>query len=219
MQYPMVLYAASVSQALPLVAGWMRWGRPLPAPARFVLVWCGVLLATDVLSIAVARAQGHNLWLQYAAVPIESGLILWALSGWQSHEVFRLAYRIAIPVLAAATAVALLIRPPEQMLDEVVAPFHALVLLGASLHTLLDRALRAEGAIGWQPWFWIGLGLSLYYASSVAIGPFAQALLASNVAWVRQAYLARAWISIFAFVLITTGILCPLFRPASGGRS
>ena len=219
MQYPTVLYAASVSQALPLVAGWIRRGRPLPAPAWFVLVWCAVLLATDALSIGVAWAQGDNLWLQYVAVPIQSGLILWALSGWQSHEVFRLAYRIAIPVLAAATAAALLIRPPEQMLDEVVAPFHALVLLGASLHTLLDRALRAEGAIGWQPWFWIGLGLALYYASSVAIGPFAQALLKTDVAWVRQAYLARAWISIFAFVLITTGILCPLFRRASGGRS
>ncbi len=219
MDYPAVLYAASLSQALPLVAGWLCRGRPLPAPVRFVLLWCALLLATDALSIAVAWARGDNLWLQYAAVPIESGLILWALSGWQSHEVFRLAYRIAIPVLAAATAAILLMWPPESASEQVVAPIHALVLLAASLHTLLHRALRAEGTIGWQPWFWIGLGLALYYASSVAIGPFAQALLKTDVGWVRQAYLARAWISIFAFILITTGILCPLFRRASGGPS
>jgi hypothetical protein len=219
MQYPAVLYAASLSQALPLVARWMRRGRHLPAPVRFVLGWCAVLLMTDVLSIVIAREQGDNLFLQYAAVPIESGLILWALSGWQSHGVFRLAYRLAIPVLAAATAAVLIISPPEQASEELVAPFHALVLLAASLHTLLDRALRANGAIAEEPWFWVGLGLSLYYASSVAIGPFSQALLSSNVDWVRRAYLARAWTDIFAFALITTGILCPLFRRASGGPS
>lgn len=219
MPYPAVLYAASLSQALPLVAGWMCRGRRPPAPVRLVLWWCAALLATDALSIAVARAQGNNTSLQYAAVPIQSGLVLWALSGWQWHEVFRLAYRIAVPVLGGATAAVLLMRPPEPMFDEVVAPIHALVLLAASLYTLLQRALRAEGGIAWQAWFWICLGLSLYYAGSVAIRPFARALLAAEVDWVRQAYFARAWTSIFAFVLITLGILCLRFRSVSGGRS
>lgn len=219
MPYPAVLYAASLSQAFPLVAGWVRRGRQLPAPVRFVLAWCGVLLATDLLSIAVARVWGDNLWLQFAAVPIESGLLLFALSSWQSYEVLRLAYRLAVPVLVAATVAVLLKLPAEPALDELVAPIHALVLLAASLHTLVHRALRATGPLGREAWFWIALGLSLYCASSVAIGPFARALLASEIQWVRLAYVARAWASILAFVLITIGILCPLSRPASGGRS
>ena len=219
MRFPAGLFAAALAQALPLVAASMRWGRPVPAPARWVLGWCGLLVLTDVLSIAVAFGPGANLWLQYGAVPLGSALILWGLSHWQLNALPRLAYRLAIPVLVAATVVALLLLHPEPMFDQVVAPFHALVLLVASLHTLLDRALRTADSISREPWFWIGLGLSLYFAASVAIGPFAQALLASNVDWVRQAYVARAWTSVLAFALITTGILCPHFRPPSGGHS
>jgi hypothetical protein len=118
-----------------------------------------------------------------------------------------------------ATGAAVLVLGADPLFEQVVSPIHALVLLAASLHTLVHRAVGAEGAMAREHWFWMGLGLSLYFAASVAIGPFAQALLASNIAWVRQAYIARAWTSVLAFVLITTGVLCPHFRRGSGGRS
>lgn len=219
MAIPAVLYAASLSQALPLLAALTRRGRPLPTPARWILAWCARGLATDLLSLVVAFAQGENEWVQYLAVPLGSAFVLWGLSGWQADELFRLAYRLAIPALALATMVALLVPHPEPLFDQVVAPFHALVLLAAALHTLLHRALRSEGTIARETWLWIALGLSLYFAGSVAIHPFAQALLGSKPEWVRQAWLARAWTTILAFGLITTGILCPLFRRASGGPS
>jgi len=219
MAIPVALHLAAGSQLLPLAAALTPWGRPLPAPARWVLAWCGVMAATDLASLAVTLAHGENLWLQWGAVPLASALALWALAGWQRGELLRLVYRLAIPALALATLAVLLLFDPRSTFDEVVAPFHALVLLAASLHTLLARSLRAPGAIGGEPWFWMGLGLSLYYAASVAIGPFAQALLVANVEWVRRAYIARAWVVVLAFVLITTGVLCPLFRRPSGGPS
>jgi hypothetical protein len=219
MAIPPLLFAASLSQAFPLLAAATRRGRPVPTPARWILAWCALGLATDLISLVVAFEQGENEWLQYLAVPLGSAFVLWGLSGWQANELFRLAYRLAIPALALATIVALLVSHPEPLFDQVVAPFHALVLLAAALHTLLHRTLRSAGTIAREPWLWIGLGLSLYFAGSVAIRPFAQALLGSHPDWVRQAWLARAWTTILAFVLITIGTLCPLFRPASGGRS
>jgi hypothetical protein len=219
MRFPVALYAQAVSQLFPLAAALTRRGRQVPVPARWVLVWCILLVVTDLASLAVAYSRGENLWLQYLAVPLGSVLVLWALSEWQLSDVMRLAYRLTIPTLVLASAAVLLMRGPAPLFDEVVGPIHALVLLAASLHTLLHRALRSERTILGESWFWIGLGLSLYFAASVAIGPFAQALLVSNVEWVREAYIARAWTSVLAFVLITTGILCPLFRRASGGPS
>jgi hypothetical protein len=219
MAIPPVLYAAALSQALPLLAALTRRGRPVPTPARWILAWCALGLATDLLSLVVAFEQGENEWVQYLAVPLGSAFVLWGLAGWQTSELFRLAYRIAILALVVATMVALLVPHSGPLFDDVVAPFHALVLLAAALHTLLHRTLRSAGTITREPWLWIGLGLSLYFAGSVAIRPFAQALLGSNPEWVRQAWLARAWTTILAFSLITTGILCPLFRRASGGPS
>jgi hypothetical protein len=219
MPYPAALYAQAASQLMPLAAALTRRARPMPVPVRWVLGWCGLLVVTDLLSLAVAYWRGENLWLQWVAVPAGSGLVLWSLSGWHTGELVRLAYRLAIAVLVVATLAALFVAHPAATLDQVVAPFHALVLLAASLYTVLHRALRSEGTVVGEHWFWIGMGLSLYFAASVAIGPFAQALLASNVEWVRQAYIARAWTSVLAFVLITIGVLCPLFRRGSGGRS
>jgi hypothetical protein len=184
-----------------------------------VLAWCALLVVTDLASLAVAYARGENLWLQYLSVPLGSALVLWGLSEWQLSAMLRLAYRLAIPALVLATGAAVLVLGADPLFEQVVSPIHALVLLAASLHTLVHRAVGAEGAMAREHWFWMGLGLSLYFAASVAIGPFAQALLASNIAWVRQAYIARAWTSVLAFVLITTGVLCPHFRRGSGGRS
>ena len=219
MPFPAALYAAALSQALPLSAALTRWGRPVPVPARWVLAWCGLLVVTDAASLAVNLAHRENLWLQWVAIPLGSGLVLWALSLWQLNELLRLAYRLAIAALVVATIAGLLLLGPEPMFEQIAAPFHALVLLAASLYALVHRALRTEAAVAREPLFWIGLGLSLYFAASVAIGPFAVALLSSNVEWVRQAYIARAWTSVLAFVLITTGVLCPHFRRGSGGRS
>jgi hypothetical protein len=219
MALPVALHLAAASQLLPLAAGLTRWGRPVPVPARWVLAWCGLLVVTDATSLAVNLAHRENLWVQWVAVPLGSGLVLWALSLWQLNELLRLAYRLAIVALVVATIAGLLLLGPEPMFEQIAAPFHALVLLAASLYTLVHRALAAEGTITREAWFWIGLGLSLYFAASVAIGPFAVALLSSNVEWVRQAYIARAWTSVLAFVLISTGILCPLFPRRSGGPS
>src|SRR5574341_69506 len=162
MALPLALHVAAASQLLPIAAGLVRRGRPLPAPARWVLAWCGLLAATDAVSLAVILMHRENLWLQWVAVPLGSGLVLWALSLWQASELLRLAYRLAIVALAGATLAGLLLLGPEPMFEQVLAPIHALVLLAASLHTLLARALRASGTIAGEPWFWMGMGLSLY---------------------------------------------------------
>ena len=164
------MYAQAVSQLFPLAAALTRRGRLVPVPARWVLAWCSLLVVTDLASLAVAYLWGENLWLQYFAVPLGSTLVLWGLSEWQLSDLMRLAYRLTIPMLVLASAAVFLTRGSAPLFDEVVGPFHELVLLAASLHTVVHRALRSDRTILGEPWFWIGMGLSLYFAASVAIG-------------------------------------------------
>ncbi len=158
MPFPAVLYAAAILQALPLFAGLARRGRPVSAPARWVLVWCGLLLLGDAVTLATAMQSRENLWFFFGFVPLESAVALWALSDWQPHALLRLSYRLAILALLAATTVALLLLPPHQTFDQIVAPLHALVLLAAALHTLLHRSVLADRAVTRETWFWMSLG-------------------------------------------------------------
>ena len=178
----------------------------MSAPARVVVVWCVILILDDVSSLVLAHFHGENLWLQYPTVPLESCTALWALSAWQPHEVLRLAYRLAIPALLLLAAVVLAMPFRALAFDQVVAPLCALVLLVAALHTLVHRSLIAEQSVTQEEWFWISLGMSLMFSTAVAIRPFAQAFeLRRDL--VAYAYIAKGWMDILAFLLITRGIL------------
>ena len=219
MAIPAVLHVASMSQALPVGAVLARRGRLRPAPVVWVAAWCVVLLLSDAGLLLIARWEGNNLWVRYIALPAESTLALWTLSYWQVHDLLRLAYRLAIPLLLVATALTLAFSDSSRHFDEFMAPLHALVLLTAALHTLVHRAIRTEGSITRESWFWVSLGMSLYFGSAVALQPFNSALLATHMDWVRAAYLTHAWVEIVAFALITVGVLCPPYQGPFGGRS
>ena len=68
-----------------------------------------------------------------------------------------------------------------------------------------------------QDWFWVTLGVSLYFGLRVALPPFAAMLITSHQELVRLAYLLQAWADIVVFLLIARGIWCPLPQARSGG--
>jgi hypothetical protein len=219
MAIPAVLHAAAASQLGPLLGALAWWGRRPPIALRWILVWCALLVLGDALYLATAYAQGHNLWLQYVTEPAQATAALWALALWQNHFTLALAQRLAIPLLVLVTAGTAAFAPGVPSFDLFLAPLYALVLLAAALTTLLRRALTSEGHLLRQDWFWASLGIALYAGVDVAVQPFAQALVVPHPDWVRQVYLAKAWIDILAFGLVTVGVLCPRFLHRSSGRS
>ena len=216
---PVVLHAAVVSQAMPVCAAFLRRGRPLSAPARAVLVWCTLLVLSDALGLITAYLLGENQWVQYLTVPLESGIALWVLSDWQTQEVMRIAYRVTIPILIFITAAVSIALRPAPAFDQLLAPFHSLVLLAASLYTLVHRTLLAEQAVTEADWFWITLGMSLTFGTDVAVRPFAEAFIMTRPDWVADAYITKGWVDILAFLLITRGILRASLQPRFGGSS
>lgn len=214
---PLVLYAASLSQALPILAAF-RHGRRLPRERLWTIAWCVALIVVDGLQLWLRRSAGkNNLWLQAASSPIQNAIMLWTLSLWQRHAVSRLAVRIAIP-LFLVTLVALIPTVGETgTFDTVTAPFQALLLLAVALYTLVRNAASDPEGVTRHDWFWVTFAVSLYFGLRVALPPFAAVLMNTHLELVRLAYLVQAWADIAVFLLIARGIWCPLPQTRSGG--
>ena len=211
---PPILYAAALSQTLPVLAA-LRHGRRLPAARVWTIAWCVALIVSD--GVQLWGPTGNNLWLRAAATPVQNAMMLWTLSLWQRHAVSRLAFRIAIP-LFLVTLVALIPTVGDTgTFDTVTGPFQALLLLAGALYTLVRNAANDPERVTRYDWFWVTLGASLYFGFRVALPPFAAILMSSHEELVKLAYYVRAWADIGVNLLIARGIWCPLPQARSGG--
>ena len=216
---PLVLYAATAAQVLPLLAA-VRYGPRLPSARRWLVVWCLTLVASDIAQHQLGVAGGaNNLWLQYIAVPTQNAIMLWVLSLWQPDPVSRLAFRVAIPLDVIALLALIPAAGSAAAFNQFTWPFQSLVLLAGSLYTLVRRSIGEPDRVTSRDWFWITLGTSLFFAFRMAVPPFAALVMATNMELARFAYVFSAWIDILAFVLIARGMLCPLPQARSGGSS
>ena len=214
---PLVLFAASLSQILPVVAG-IRHHFRLPPARLLAIAWCLALIGGDGLQLWLRGSGGNNnLWLRAASAPITNAIMLWTLSFWQRHDVSRLAFRIAIPIFLV-TLLALVPTVKETgTFDIVTGPFQSLLLLAGALYTLVTNAANDPEGVTRRDWFWITLGASLYFGFRVALPPFAAIMVTPHPELVRLAYLLQAWADIAVFLLIARGIWCPLPPTRSGG--
>ena len=218
-QLPWILHAAALSQFLPILAG-LRFGFRMPSPRGWISVWCLTLLASDALSLWIRGSEGHNnLWLQPIVVPIQNAIVLWALSLWQDDPVSRLAFRLAIPLYLLALVALIPAIQSTATFDQFTWPFQALVLLAASLYTLVTRGSAEPDRVSSRDWFWVTLGLSLFFSLRIVLPPFVQLTIGPHPELARLAYLLRAWTDVAAYGLIARGMLCPPPPARFGGIS
>lgn len=215
---PLVLHAAALSQALPLLAA-LRYGRLLPTPRRWVVAWCVVSLLSDSIQFLIRRSHQNNLLVWYIAVPVSNAIMLWTLSLWQRDSIARLAFRLAIPLYLLALLVLVPTLGSVDVFAQFTWPFQGLVLLAASLYTLIRRTADETAPITSRDWFWITLGVSIYFSIKVALPPFVQVTVRTNPDLAAVAYVVSAWIDILALLLIARGMLCPLPPMHSDGSS
>jgi hypothetical protein len=213
-----VFYAGAASQAIPPLAA-LRYGRRLPAPRRWIVGWALLLLGNDLTQLAFALSGRHNLWLRYLVGPVETGVVLIALSLWHGDSVARLALRVAVPVFTLIWILLVALVERTDTFGLVTGPLQALVLLVASLGTLLLRVRTQEGRLSREDWFWVCTGLSLWYGTAAALEPLSRLLVAEHPSVVSSAYQVKAVVDILASLIITRGMLCPIPPRPSGGSS
>jgi len=204
---PVLLHVASASQALPIAAAALVGSRQLRPPHRRLATWCALLVLLDVADLLIGASTGNNLWTGYVTLPLEIGITLWILSSWHSARWAR-AYLLAGPLIAAAVAVVLLVSDPLRTFDVWVSPILALVALAAALHTLVTRALLSNDALVRLDWFWISLGMAIFWVVQISSPVFAFAFMQSHPDWVELILLCRAGLMILGFLSMSGGILC-----------
>src|SRR5213593_2440778 len=140
------MHAATASEWLPPLAA-LRYGRRLPAVRRWVVGWGLVRLLDDGIALAVALQGRHNLWLRYPFGPLETALLLIALSLWHGDSVARLALRVAVPVFTLTWILLVAFVERTDTFGLVTGPLQSLVVLSAALVTLLVRVRTQEGGL------------------------------------------------------------------------
>lgn len=208
MSIPALIYVVSAAQGLPVIAVAAVGGRRPSVPQKRLAIMGAVLVFGDTLSVLFTALFHYNLWIQWFMMPLEMLLTLWILASW--HEpMFRRIYATAGAMVAVLVGLFITLPDRSRIFEQFLSPVIALVTLGATVHTLVLLSLRSYVPLPRQDWFWVCIGLALFWLMYVPIAPFADALVRSKVDWVMTAYIARAWVCLFSFLLISWGVVCP----------
>lgn len=211
MNFPWELYGAAFSQLLPVLGG-LPYARSLPMPRRWFSLWCLLSVIADGVWFIFGQVAGENLWLRMVTVPVRAAVIFWLLSLWQTSPKPRRVMRQAMAILVPATVpIALIWEGPASFGDK-SGPILQLAQLAASVYTLVSRSVASTDKLAREDWFWITLGLSLYFAVNVALGPVAMALLSQDQTFLVEVFIFKARADILAFILMSIGMICPLPR-------
>ena len=218
MRAPWILYADLVATAFPLASGLLARRRLTPG-RRWIVVWSGLFVVANLGALFLGMMGRNNHWITYVVTPIAGVLALLAFSTWQTSAIARLAMRLAIPLLAITWVGIVVVLENTKTFSLVAEPFAGLLILAASIYTLISRAFAEPGNLFRQDWFWIAVGMALYSGMAVALPPTAHWLLARHPELVAKAYQVKAAAEILALVLIARGVLCPIPATPFGGSS
>jgi len=213
---PWLIHAGAASQGLPVAAAVFH--RRLTPAQKWTAFWAGLLILFDVATLWFALLDRNNHLLNYLLTPLVTGIALWILSLWQVSARPARVLRLLIPFLFVVWMAMVAGIESTHTFSLLAEPFAGLVLLSAALWTILTRAIREEGSLAQQEWLWIGAGMALYAATSVALPPVSAILISLSPDLVMRAYEGKSLVDVLSFALIARGILCsspsPLPFPA-----
>ena len=218
MRFPLILHIAWASTALPVLAG--LWGGWRSSPSRTaVWVWALLLVLANALALLLASRGVNNHWLIYLSTPLIGVTVIAALSGWQVRERGRLVLRILRPLYLVAWTVIVFAVEDINTFSLVAGPFSAFVLLSAVSATFVARSMHSVHPLTKQDWFWVSIGLLIFYGIETGYPPVALLLGRSRPDLLLAALEARSAVIIAAMITVSWGLLCPTTLPQSGGSS
>ena len=218
MAIPPFIFIASGSQALPAIAA-LRHGRNLPTARRWIVAWGLAGLLIDGLQLYLSRRGQNNHWLSYVGAPVLALTALMALSSWHESPGLRRTLRGAAYLFVFAVVVLVAFVESVSTFSLLRGPIESLLIVAASLGTLLVLIRQEQGSLLQRDWFWICTGLALRYGGAVALDPLARLLIGDSQPVVLSALKVKAVVDMAAYLLIARGVWCPVLPQPSSGPS
>ncbi len=219
-QYWQAHVAMLLEVVIPLVAfDWARRRRlELPKPRKLIIAWLLVYFVSDLAGLVTLLNGIDNQWLRYIFTPVSDILVMLALASWQDHPLRRIGLRVALYLLVPVWLI-YAIAEGTKSFGEISDPLRSIIVLIAALMTLIGNSLNTSRRISRADWFWVAAGVALYFALELALGPFLEYVLHNSRDVASRAYRLKASVDIIAFLLIGTGLLCPLDPARRSGSS
>jgi hypothetical protein len=173
----------------------------------------------NALALLLASRGANNHWLIYLSTPFNGVAVIVAMLGWQGRELGRLVLRILLPLYLVAWTVIVFVVEDVNTFSLVAGPFSSLVLLIAVSSTFVARSMGSLESLTRQDWFWICLGMIVFYGVETGFPPVALLLGRSRPDLLVAAAQVRAVSMIAAMIGVSWGLLCPTTLPQSGGSS
>jgi hypothetical protein len=218
MPIPAIFYARSAFQALPAVAA-LRHRRDLPIPRRWIVAWGLAGLVFDGISLSYALRQQNNHWLSYISAPSLVVIVLIALSFWNPTLFGRRILRLSALAYVVTVVPLVALVESTSTFSLLRQPIESLLVVAASLGTLLVLIRQEQGSLLQRDWFWICTGLALRYGGAVALDPLARLLIGDSQQVVLSALKVKAVVDMAAYLLIARGVWCPVLPQPSSGPS
>ena len=209
--------AAGLSYGIPVIAA-LRAGAELSAALIIVAIYCGLALVESCIMIALTLRGTMNLWLIHVFTPIEVVLVLLAFSRWQVRESSRTMLLSIIPLFLVTWAFLLATADSLAEFPIYGRTLAALLIIAVAAYTLLVQSQHAATLVTSYPWFWVSVGLLVYFPYLVLLNPLSATLRDRRDDLIFTLYQANGALMILSNFFITWAIRCQM-RHSSGGSS
>lgn len=172
---PWAGYVAGTSFAIPALFAWRQRARS--APLRVIAAYCALGFVQSMYLNALALEGRHNLEAMHLFIPVQAGMMLWALALWQIRERERLTVAMIIPIYIIVWVALTMTVESFGTFPRYVKIVEGLLVISVAAFTLVSRSQHITSPMSAYPWFWVCSALVMYLSFGAIVNPVSSLLL------------------------------------------
>lgn len=207
---------AILSFAVPTLLGFRA--RRLSLPLRLIVIYSAAALAEGLVMWLLSEQNRPSLWLIHVFGPFEATILLYAMSQWQLRELPRLTIVMCIPAFLLLWGGLTLTTESLEKFPQYVKTVESILLVAVSAYTLVSRSRSLVEPLAQQDWFWVCVGVMIYFSMLAVLNPVANLLLElDSMVLLMAVFEVNAALIIVHNLLFAWAIRCQQQRVNSGG--